>query len=238
MKQTSSAICLRAVILWYFCLPMGAMANDTDLQAWTTGRWQHPLGDRLVSSALVQARFADTVSEADVVLMEAALGYQVRPNLWLSGAYVHFRVLGARKENRLWQELALPMNVDNFIVGHRLRLEARWIDGNEGVVARARYRIRCTHPVPGTRAYYVLWNELFLNLNDQEARPRSGYEQNWLGASLGFHIGRKARFEMGYQWRHLDRSVADRSDHVLGLSVFWDSRGKATAVPTMEEGHQ
>lgn len=224
-----------AVLLSVLACP--ARATDSDGQLWSTGRINHPIGERFDLSFLAQGRFSDDIGESDAWLLRPALGYRLWESVWLGVGYDYFRLVGRGDENRFWQEVALPLRFGDFIMGNRLRIEQRWIEGASGVVARARYRIRCAHPIASTPAYLVFANEVFVNLNDRGQGPKQGFEQNRLGAGLGFHLGPHVRAEVGYQWRYLDGRSADRNDHILAINLFLDTRGKKKAVPVPQEAH-
>lgn len=218
--------------------PCPACSAETDGQLWATGRINHPIGERFALSLLAQGRFDDEISESDLWLIRPAVAYRLWEAVWVSVGYDYVRFVDRFDENRFWQEVALPLRFGPFVLGNRLRIEQRWIEGVGGLVARTRYRVRGAHPISSTRAYLVASNEVFLNLNDQGTGPRSGFEQNWLFGGLGLLLGSHARAEVGYLWRYFDGRRRNRNDHVLGINLFLDTRGRKKPVPVREEGHQ
>lgn len=218
-------------------LSLPADATESDEQLWATGRVHHPIGQRFAVSFLAQGRFADDMSESDAWLVRPAVDYRLWESVFVGAGYDYFRLIGRSEENRFWQEAALPLRFGDLVVGNRARIEQRWIEGVSGVVARFRYRIRCAHPIARSPAYLVFANELFVNLNDRGEGPKQGFEQNRLGGSLGIHVGRRVRAELGYQWRHLDLRSSEKNDHVLTLNLFVDTRGKKRTAPEQGEAH-
>ena len=126
----------------------------------------------------------------------------------------------------------------DLIMGNRVRIEERWGDSLDGVLVRARYRLRCAHPLGTSPAYRIASNEVFVNLNDKRAGPVRGFEQNRLFGGVGLHVGSHVRVELGYHWRTLDRrDRGGRDDHVIAFNLFFDTYRKLTPVPAGREAH-
>ena len=108
-----------------------------------------------------------------------------------------------------------------------------------GMIARTRYRLHAAHPLGSTPWYLVGSDEVFVNLNNQGEGPVSGFEQNRLFTGVGVHLGGHLRAELGYLWRwERKRSGPDRSDHVISVNLFFDTRAKPSPrTPSLDESH-
>ena len=80
--------------------------GETDVQLWTTGQLHHPISDRLALSLLVQGRFSDDISRADVFLLNPALHVDLVKSIQVGLGYDYFHSFEDLSENRLWQQIA------------------------------------------------------------------------------------------------------------------------------------
>ena len=127
--------------------------------------------------------------------------------------------------------------ISDLTLGHRLRIEERFIEDVSGVVVRMRYRLRTAYPETDSRWYLVISDEVFANLNERGAGPAGGFEQNRLFGGVGFHPTARLRVEAGYQWRHLERrELPSRTDHVIAIALFYDTMGRIGG-PTLKRHH-
>ena len=76
-------------------------------------------------------------------------------------------------------------------------------------------------PLAGLKPFFwVLWEELFLNLNATDYGAKRGLDQNRAFAGLGWHWSQTARSEAGYL-HHFNRRPGreNRVNHVLALNL-------------------
>ena len=216
-----------------------AADTESDTQQWTSIRIKHPIGERWAVSLKSQVRFDDDVSEYKSVYLKPAVHVSFASHWHLGLGYKYEDKRGGSEEQAAWQEAAFTHSLGKLTLGHRLRLEERFLEGIGGVIARSRFRLKAAHPLWSSPWYLVGSEEVFVNLNSQGEGPVSGFEQNRLFAGLGVHLGRHLRAELGYLWRfERERSGPDRSDHIISLSLFFDTRAKLLPLhPAPHELH-
>ena len=221
------------------CTAPAAAETESDTQQWTTVRINHPIGDRWAVSLLSQVRFDDDVSDYKSVTLKPAVHVAFAQNWHLGLGYKYQDKNGGSVEHAAWQEAAFAPSFGKLALGHRLRLEERFIEGIGGVIARSRFRLRAAHPLWSSPWYLVGSEEVFVNLNSRGEGPVSGFEQNRLFAGLGVHLRGHVRAELGYLWRfQCERSGPDRSDHVISLNLLFDTRAKPAPLhPAPGEMH-
>lgn len=88
-------------------------------------------------------------------------------------------------ELRIWQQYQRIDRLDRVILLNRTRLEERFITGESGVGLRLRHMLRAQIPMGEESTWaIVLFDELFLGLNQNGSQPRQGFDQN--RAFVGF----------------------------------------------------
>jgi hypothetical protein len=221
------------------CTAPAAADTESDVQQWTSVRINHPIGDRWAVSLASEVRFDDDVSDYKSFSLKPAVHVAFARHWHLGLGYKYEDKDGGSDEQAAWQEAAFAQSFGKLALGHRLRLEERFIEGIGGVIARSRYRLKAAHPLWSSPWYLVGSEEVLVNLNNQGEGPVSGFEQNRLFAGLGLHLGRHVRAELGYLWRfERERSGPDRSDHIISLSLFFDTRAKLLPLhPAPHELH-
>ena len=108
-------------------------------------------------------------------------------------------------EHRLYQDLLLSQQLwDRVFVGHRLRLEERFVE-NQDFRARLRYAISARVPVnqktlAKNAFFFVASNEVFVNgqKNIGDGRSVPLFDRNWLAGGLGYSISDAMRLELTY----------------------------------------
>lgn len=206
-------------------LTLTVNAADWDTQLWTTARLIHPVSEEASFSVMAQGRFDNDVTETDITLLELSAGMNVNPSVWIGGGYERFRILGSDIENRVWQEVAMPLQIGDVKISNRVRLEGRYIRTFDGPIFRVRYKTGYTKPLGDNGRYLGLSNEIFFHLNDEGRGPPDGFEQNRLGAAMGFRLGKHLRVETGYQWRYFVTREFYRNDHLFLVNLFWNTLG-------------
>lgn len=210
---------------------------DEDTQLWASARVNHAINEDWAAAVWTQGRIADDVSEADQFLIAPNVHYRILTGLKVGIAWTYWAKRNASDEVDLAQELSYSRKLADLVAGNRVRLEQRFRNDTSDVVHRGRHRLHLAHPIGETRAYAVLWNEVFVNFNDEKVVPH-GYEQNRLFGGVGFRLGGFARVEVGYMWRNLARrGMNSRDDHTVSLSLFLDTRGATPPSPEPQESH-
>lgn len=237
--ETSAGLLVRRIrrvlALWLVLVLQGggplARGADEDGQLWNavtaTGRFQE--GGRTRHWLEAQARFGEDATRLGQTLLRAGLGIDATPgaSAWLGYAHIHTEPAGAarnRTEHRLWQQwLWSPRrSLLGFEVLSRSRLEQRRLEDFDDTGWRARQFLRLARPLDGQRRWsLVLWDELFVHLDDTDWGADRGLDQNRAFAGLARQLGPALRLEAGYLNQYTRRAErADALGHTLSLALF------------------
>jgi hypothetical protein len=217
----SRRLCLLAVA---FVLAWPGLAAAEDVQLWTVATVSHALDDRFALHLAGRVRFDDDVSQSKDYLIRPYGSWKATDSISLQLGYDRLQSVRSRDEHSAWQSVSYRQLWRDLSLGHRIRLDERFVEGVGGPVVRSRYRLRGTHPLGSTPWYMASSDEVFVNLNDQHEGPVGGFEQNRLRVALGWKASRW-RVEGGYEWhyaRRRDRVGEHR--HVFVLEFFYATR--------------
>ena len=210
-------------VAWYLVaaimlIPSGpATAADSDTQQWTTATIDYAIDRDVVASLTSRIRFEDDISEKKDLLIGPSFAIKAPQNLTVGLGYDHLHAFpaGSSDENRIWQSLSLEHRASRPVLSSRLRLDERIIEGIDGVIFRARYRLRATYGLVEGPWYLVGFDEVFANLNSKGEGPVGGFEQNRLFFGLGGQVAARVKLEMGYQWGYQERRGEDLVTHTI-----------------------
>ena len=207
----------------------GAQDIDSDFQAWNALAIAGPVKDdgRFLLWFDAHARFRDDASDLGVSILRPAVGWRVNSNLdvWAGYARVVSRASGRAniEEDRTWQQAtySLPSILNSSLSG-RSRLEQRYRETGDDTGWRFRQFVRWAKPINESPFSIVVWDELFLNINDADWGQRGGFDQNRLFVGAAWHVSDNARFEGGYLNNILDTPTSEEQiNHNLSLTLFW-----------------
>ncbi|MEM1131303.1 MAG: DUF2490 domain-containing protein [Pseudomonadota bacterium] len=196
---------------WNALVVTGPVVDDSDLLLWFDGH----------------ARFRDDASDLGVTIVRPGLGWRVNDslNLWVGYANVVSRPeIGDNiDEERFWQQASFPIaDIAGGRLTGRTRLEQRFRGGDSETGWRFRQFVRWGKPVGGGDFSLVVWDELFLNLNDATGVQQGGFDQNrlFVGGALG--ITDNARIEAGYLNNVLNLPGPDNQvNHNVSVALFF-----------------
>ncbi|MEO1043054.1 MAG: DUF2490 domain-containing protein [Pseudomonadota bacterium] len=208
-----------------------AVAQDveSDVQSWNAIAIAGPIQDdsRLLVWFDGHARFRDDASELRVTIVRPALGWRAHDkiDLWAGYARVVSRqdAIPDVTEDRAWQQatFAIPSVLGGSMSG-RSRLEQRFRETGDDTGWRFRQFIRWGKRIDSTDFSLVVWDELFVNLNEADWGQREGFNQNRLFVGGAWHLGDRARLEGGYLNNVLDTPGTDeQTNHNISLTLFW-----------------
>lgn len=165
------------------------------------------------------------------MLLRSALLYRLSKDLQGGGGYVYSKTFaygdypgGITHENRLFEQVQYIIPIRRLQLTQRGRLEQRWSRGATGgtnYTNRARFKLQLEVPLfkaqlgdPGP--YAVLYDEAFLSFGRRVVL--NVFDQNRLGAGLGFAFSRQAKLEVNYLNQILAHGdlVAERTTGRLG----------------------
>lgn len=178
------------------------------------------------------ARFPQLLGDGpQQTLLRSALLYKVSNNLQVGGGYVYSKTFAygdypgsITPENRLFEQVQYTIPIGRLQFTQRGRLEQRWsrnATGGTNYTNRTRYQLQLEMPLfksqlsdPGP--YAVLYNEAFLSFGRRVGL--NVFDQNRLGAGLGFAFSQQAKLEVGYLNQMLAHGdlVAERTTGRLG----------------------
>ncbi len=220
--------CLLALLLG--AAPL-ARAVEADGQLWNaitaTGRFEE--GGRSRHWLEAQARFGEDASRLGQTLLRAGVGFEATRtgSLWLGYAHIHTEPAGAarnRTEHRLWQQwLWSPRrSLAGFELLARSRLEQRRFEDFDDTGWRARQFLRLARPLDAEGHWsLVLWDELFVHLDDTDWGADRGLDQNRAFAGVARRLGPALRLEAGYLNQYTRRDGrTDALGHTFSLAFF------------------
>lgn len=127
-------------------------------------------------------------------------------------------------EHRLWQQWTWAKAVDPYRIAARTRYEQRLLESSDDVGLRLRQFVRGQKELGACSKYtFVVWDELFIALNDTDWGQRGGFDQNriFVGFGMKRHHDSRWRVEVGYMNQTVNRlGPNDLSNHVLAVNVF------------------
>jgi hypothetical protein len=172
----------------------------------------------------VIARSRDGVGELDALNVRPILHYDLTSRSSVGFGYALVPSFppggGVSVEHRSFGQFVWSGRVAAWTLGVRTRVEARWLEGNSGVLGRVRQQVRVSRPVQrGSTLSVVLADEFMLQVNDTTRSP-AGVDQNRVFAGVSKTLPRAARLEVGYLNQFSPgHGRGDRRNHVLSLGL-------------------
>ena len=198
---TSLAPLLASALLLLPCL---GVADDklSDIQVWPLVAINHGFGEDFGFHLQARGRFDDDVSETKDYLIRPFFTWRAIEGVTLDLGYDYLHSFTGSTEHRIWQAGQHHLKWRGFTLANRIRIDQRFVEGVNGVVARFRYRLRTTHPIGSSSLYGALSNEVFANMNERSEGPGQGFEQNRLRFALGGEPLKWLKVESGYEYQY------------------------------------
>lgn len=217
-----AALCLAAGL----CVPRPAEAADTDWQDWTLFIVQGDFSKRWRGYFEVQPRLGDDMSRLERLIVRPAIGYRLRDNVsvWAGYGWTPLVSPDFDHEHRAFQQLLVESKVGEAGLTNRTRLEQRVIDGVDGTSLRLRHQVRLAQPLDKQKRWaFILYDELFWNLNSTTNGPESGFDQNRIFAGINYTVNQQLQLETGYLLNSIDapRTGENRRLHAVVSTVSW-----------------
>lgn len=157
-----------------------------------------------------------------LAIVRPGLGYDLGGGLAVHAGYAWIPLAAdegdSKTEHRSWQQLLWNYTVSDALkVQVRPRLEQRFGAGDD-LGHRTRVFLRGQWaPSASLPMQLVVWDELFVQLNDTDWNLRRGFDQNRAFAGVGTDTAlRGVRVEAGY----LNVAFRDRVDHVVAVNLL------------------
>lgn len=233
-NQSNSLRVRRFIAVVVLCLASvigGEMAwavPDHDGQVWTPIYNRFTLSESFRGWFEVNPRFGDNMSEIDQLLIRPAIGYQLTPNLalWQGYSWITNYQPNFRDEHRVYQQLSYRHNFSGAKLSSRTRLEERFVRSAVGVALRGREMVRIDVPFGSDGLWgFVVYDELFVNLNTIKRGPQSGFDQNRIFVGVHRKVNNVLGFDFGYQNQSINTSgqhLVDKMNHIILMQWFID----------------
>ena len=206
------------VLFICFSLPFVPVADATDdRQTWVSSTYQTDFGgSRYLAFLELAPRFKQDSSEFNQFIIRPLLGYKITPKLqfWFGytwqGEYSDNNGEGFDNATHdLMQQVQWIENLSPALnLQYRFRLEQRFFaDADSG--HRMRHRLRLQYTLPGTQAYLIGIDEVFIYLNSLNDNPREsfvqpGLNQNRAYAGIGYKFSPHFNVDTGYQLQYVN----------------------------------
>lgn len=215
----------KCLLTLLFCHYLGitAFAQSNKIE---TGNWfgyfaNVPLYKKLGFMGDIQYRNRTMIADPENVTFRAGLDYKFNNNMKTAAGYAYIlnfkndtNVLRSY-ENRIWEQFVFSKYFGRFYFDNRLRLEQRWITGQEtNYVNRIRYKLQVFIPInkptfePGT-FFLSVYDEVFIRQTD------SPFDQNRLYGAMGIQISKILSVQLGY----LNQTTQNNSRNYLQVLV-------------------
>lgn len=128
-------------------------------------------------------------------------------------------------EHRFWQQWTAAPSCGEWSFLHRSRFEQRWLETGDDVGLRWRQLARAQRVLSDCPQWsFVLWDEIFFNLNHTDWGARAGLDQNRAFIGLGYKKcpDARVRTEVGYLNQFINRQGGlDGMNHILSVNFFF-----------------
>ena len=174
-------------------------------------------------------RYLDDSGGFHQSIFRPGLGYQLNENtnVWAGYAWINeLPTSGADifNEHRSWQQLIWTPSVGSLSLMSRSRFEQRFVSTGEDTGLRFRQFLKADCPLTsGSRTSFVVWDEMFVDLNETDWGQQGTFSQNRLFVGLGrkFKGPHKPKIEVGYLNQYIRRvSAPDRMSHIFSVNWF------------------
>jgi hypothetical protein len=211
---------MKRPLVLFLCssLPFVPVADATDdRQTWVSSTYQTDFGgSRYLAFLELAPRFNQDSSQFNQFIIRPLVGYKVTPKLqfwfgytWQGEYSDHDGVGFDNATHDLMQQVQWIENLSPALnLQYRFRQEQRFFaDADSG--HRMRHRLRLQYTLPGTQAYLIGIDEVFIYLNSLNASPREssvqpGFNQNRAYAGIGYKFSPHFNVDTGYQLQYIN----------------------------------
>ncbi len=212
LHQSASAQTIDDVGQWSALFSQDRFSHDSRMRWWFDGHY----------------RLFDDNGGFGQSIVRPGIGLDVGENSALWAGYGWIRTSPIQgddvDEHRIWQQWTWSRKIDCFKVAARTRFEQRLIESAGDTGLRLRQFVRGQKNLGScSKRTFVVWDELFVALNDTDWGQRSGFDQNRIFVGFGFkrHHSSKWRVEVGYMNQTVNqRGPINRSNHILAINMF------------------
>jgi hypothetical protein len=188
-----------------------------------------------------QYRSAGPVTETQQILLRGSIDHYTTESVTIAGGYAYILtypygeqpIMTEFREHRGWQQVALSHKAGRFSMGHRYRLEQRWLQKQQAELRdeylylnRLRYRVLVNIPInrkaiePGC-VFATFANETFVSFGKNVRY--NVFDQNRAFAGAGIQLPHNLQVQAGYLNQLLFKSngIDYENNHTYQLGFTW-----------------
>ncbi|MEO6151147.1 MAG: DUF2490 domain-containing protein [Mucilaginibacter sp.] len=223
-------------ILSFFILaPILSSAQVNEHVFWTAIFNTTKLNDKWSLQTDVHFRTSNEYKNLRSILVRPILLYNVSKNSSVGLGYALFDVFTHSAapnttEHRIYEQFIQKQNIQAVAITHRIRVEQRFTERpgtSELFTQRFRYYIRALIPLAKQKEttfnkgmYTAIQDELFFHMQINDQVNSSLFDQNRLGASIGYRFSPKFDMEFSYTSQHIKRISSTVSNSIAQLGVY------------------
>ncbi|MFM1977702.1 MAG: hypothetical protein RLZZ151_217 [Pseudomonadota bacterium] len=173
----------------------------------------------------IHPRWREEGRNFDTLILRPSLIYKITPktSIWTGYDTINNHPAGQSsfQENRLWEQVmhqfeqfgALTLTV-------RTRFEQRDREDYSDIAHRLRQMVRATTPSSlHQQLSWVIWDELFINLNQTDWGVMRGTDQNRLFLGANWKFDELSNLEVGYINQYVNGKTIDRENHIISSTI-------------------
>ena len=174
------------------------------------------------------ARFLDDADGFNQSIVRPGIGLSLSKHsaIWAGYGWIRTSPLSGADfdEDRVWQQWTWSKSCAPITFALRSRLEQRFLETGDDTGWRFRQLFRTQCALPNCpQLTLVIWDELFIHLNDTDWGAESGFDQNrfFIGFGLRRDPCNRWRTEIGYLNQSANVTGGnDRSNHILSINFY------------------
>lgn len=210
------------VVVVVLGVPVPARA---DVQLWVLASMTKSIAEDWRLNVDVAPRWERDASDYSRTVMRAQLARLIRRNVAFGVGYEFQNPASfyVRRENRLWQQVAVQHGVGGWMLSHRARVEQRWLRNIDPLVVRARYGIRAGRYIDRSRRWqWFALDEVLYTVRGDDLLYPQGLDRHRLGAGIGRTLSPHLTVEAGYTWQAINRPLGFplQHDHLLIFNLL------------------
>jgi hypothetical protein len=173
----------------------------------------------------IHPRLRDEGSHFDTLILRPALFYKITPktSIWTGYDTINNHPAGQSsfQENRLWEQVMHQFEpFGGLTLTVRTRFEQRDREDYSDIAHRLRQMVRATTPSSlHQQLSWVIWDELFINLNQTDCGVMRGTDQNRLFLGANWKFDELSNLEVGYINQYVNGKTIDRENHILSSTI-------------------
>ncbi len=173
----------------------------------------------------IHPRWREEGRHFDTLILRPSLFYKISPKtlVWLGYDTIknHPQSQASFQENRLWEQVMHQFEpFSGLTLTVRTRFEQRDREDYSDIAHRLRHMVRATTPSSlHQQLSWVVWNELFINLNQTDWGVMRGTDQNRLFLGANWKFDDLSNLEVGYINQYVNGKTIDRENHILSSTI-------------------